>query len=90
MNMIILSHMCPCMTASAQCMARLIENLLQRVPFPYTGANAAGIDSLFVAGGIHAEELCISEAQLIPKQQQLQGLIQEHNVTPQYCMPFLR
>lgn len=54
------------------------------------GANAAGIDSVFVAGGIHADELGISEAQLIPKHEQLERLLQEHKATPQYCMPFLR
>ena len=59
-------------------------------PATCVGANATGIDSVFVAGGIHAEELGVSKAQLIPKQERLQGLIQEHSATPQYCMPFLR
>lgn len=54
------------------------------------GANAAGIDSLFIAGGIHAEELSITESQLTPNQDKLQELINEHKAEPRLCMPFLR
>lgn len=56
----------------------------------HAGANAAGIDSVFIAGGIHAEELSVSAAQLKPEEARLHELIKEHNATPQYCMAFLQ
>ena len=40
------------------------------------GANAAGINSVFVAGGIHAEELGVTRDSLTANGGKLEGLIQ--------------
>jgi len=54
-----------------------------------SGANAAGIDSMFIAGGIHATELAVTRDTLTPDANQLETLIQEHHATPTYVMPFM-
>lgn len=55
----------------------------------YAGAQAAGIDSLFVAGGIHAAELAVLPSQLRPDADQLDKLCLEHNAHPEYLIPYL-
>lgn len=54
------------------------------------GAAAAGIDSLFVMGGIHAEELGVSETQLTPNRTELSRLCKEHKAIPNFVIPFLK
>ena len=68
------------------------------------GAQAAGIDTLFIMGGIHAEDLqLISKApaeldhdenghqcQFEYNGTKLQSLYRDHNVTPTFVMSFLK
>ena len=53
------------------------------------GANAAGIDSVFVAGGVHLQELAC-ELNEVPTKEDLQTLFALHGETPTYVVPMLR
>ena len=48
------------------------------------------MDSVFIAGGIHADELKVSKTSLDIDQEVLQELVELHNARPQYFLPFLR
>lgn len=54
------------------------------------GAAAAGIDSLFVAGGIHAQELGTSRAAPAVDQGALRRLCNSHGAAPQFVIPYLQ
>jgi ribonucleotide monophosphatase NagD (HAD superfamily) len=53
------------------------------------GAARAGIDSLFVAGGIHAPDLGIERGET-PTQDRLEALYRETGQTPDYVIPTFR
>ena len=53
------------------------------------GANASGISSVFVAGGIHREELG-SELGAVPDQKALEKLFETHAETPTHVVPMLK
>jgi len=53
------------------------------------GANASGIPSVFVAGGVHREELG-SELGAVPDQQALEKLFETHEQTPTHVVPMLK
>jgi HAD superfamily hydrolase (TIGR01450 family) len=53
------------------------------------GANAAGIDSVLVAGGVHREELGC-ELDEVPGKDALQELFDQHGQTPTYVVPMLK
>ena len=53
------------------------------------GANASGISSVFVAGGIHREELG-SELGAVPDQKALEKLFETHAETPTHIVPMLK
>ncbi len=52
------------------------------------GARGAGMDSVFVLGGLHGESL--SEAGAAPARDQLQSLFARSGHAPTYVMPYLR
>jgi ribonucleotide monophosphatase NagD (HAD superfamily) len=53
------------------------------------GANAAGIDSILVTGGVHLEELeC--ELDEVPGDEALKELFAQHGETPTYVVPMLK
>ena len=52
------------------------------------GAHGAGIDSLFVLGGLHAESL--SETGAAPARDQLQPLFERSGHAPSYVIPYLK
>jgi ribonucleotide monophosphatase NagD (HAD superfamily) len=53
------------------------------------GANAAGIDSILVTGGVHLEELeC--ELDEVPGDEALKDLFAQHGETPTYVVPMLK
>ncbi|KAJ7543518.1 hypothetical protein O6H91_09G041500 [Diphasiastrum complanatum] len=51
------------------------------------GASSSGIDSVFVAGGIHAQELLIDEIGAPPNKQALLSLIHNEGICPSYVIP---
>jgi HAD superfamily hydrolase (TIGR01459 family) len=53
------------------------------------GANAAGIDSVLVAGGVHREELGC-ELNEVPGIEALKELFAQHEQTPTYVVPMLK
>ena len=53
------------------------------------GANASGIPSVFVAGGVHREELG-SELGAVPDQKELEKLFETHAETPTHVVPMLK
>jgi len=53
------------------------------------GANGTGIASIFVAGGIHREELG-SELGAVPSQDALEKLFEEHATWPTHVVPMLK
>lgn len=53
------------------------------------GANSTGIASIFVAGGVHREELG-SELGELPSMEALEKLFHEHGTTPTHVVPMLR
>lgn len=53
------------------------------------GAQAVGIDAIFVTGGIHAEALCVSEGEM-PDTARLEALYQEAGWRPTAALPALR
>mmetsp|Transcript_3307 Transcript_3307/g.5016 ORF Transcript_3307/g.5016 Transcript_3307/m.5016 type:complete len:274 (-) Transcript_3307:143-964(-) len=53
------------------------------------GANAAGIDSLFVTSGIHAEEMD-AEFGKLPSKEKLEETFQKHHETPTYAIALVR
>ena len=53
------------------------------------GANAAGIASVFVAGGVHREELG-SELGAMPAQENLDELFAKHKQTPTHVVPLFK
>ena len=54
------------------------------------GANSAGIDSIFVTGGIHYEELQASDINSLPPKENLDDLFQKVGITPTYVIPMFR
>jgi len=52
------------------------------------GASAAGMDSCFIAGGIHKDEVLKGED--VVDIDALQGVCRHHKAMPSYVMPFLR
>ena len=55
------------------------------------GAHNMGLDSLFVAGGIHAAELGVSpEAAWAAEAETLDALLYKHNTRPTMMMSYLR
>jgi HAD superfamily hydrolase (TIGR01450 family) len=53
------------------------------------GANDTGIDSVFVAGGIHRQELGSKELGELPAQNDLEELFEKHSQTPTHVVPLL-
>jgi HAD superfamily hydrolase (TIGR01450 family) len=53
------------------------------------GANAAGIDSILVTGGVHCEELDC-ELNEVPGKEALKELFEQHGQTPTYVVPMLK
>lgn len=53
------------------------------------GASSTGVDSIFIAGGIHADELGVSQSSLTMNDEALETLVKSHNVMPTYVMPYL-
>lgn len=53
------------------------------------GANASGIASIFVAGGVHREELG-SELGEVPSKEALEKLFEELGTTPTHVVPMLK
>ena len=53
------------------------------------GANAVGIASVFVVGGVHSEELC-SETRKIPPRKTLDEVFAKHKQTPTHVVPLFR
>lgn len=57
----------------------------------HEGAHNMGLDSLFVAGGIHAAELGVSpEAAGAAERDTLDALLYKHNTRPTMMMSYLR
>ena len=54
------------------------------------GAQAAGCDSLFVAGGIHAEETGVQQTQQEMSREGTEKLFSEHGVEPTFVIPYLQ
>ena len=54
------------------------------------GANAAGIASVFVVGGVHREELGLAAAGDLPTRQALTKLFERHGQTPTHVVPMLQ
>jgi len=54
------------------------------------GANDSGIASIFVAGGVHREELGGGEPGTMPSEEALEKLFTEHKQTPTHVIPMLR
>ncbi|KAK9810178.1 hypothetical protein WJX72_006196 [[Myrmecia] bisecta] len=54
------------------------------------GASAAGIDSVFIPAGIHAEDLGITATNVAADSTQLGLLCEQHGAAPTYIMPYLR
>jgi ribonucleotide monophosphatase NagD (HAD superfamily) len=54
------------------------------------GANAAGIASVFVVGGVHREELGLAAAGDMPTRKQLCELFERHGQTPTHVVPMLQ
>jgi len=50
------------------------------------GASNAGVDSLFVAGGIHADELGIGDVSATLESGRLQRLFDEYGTRPSYSI----
>jgi len=50
------------------------------------GANAAGLDALFVAGGIHAKDLGVSRGQQ-PDAERVADLLARHDCTVRAVLP---
>ena len=53
------------------------------------GANGAGIDSVFVAGGVHRKQLG-SELGVLPPKEALKKLFEEEGQTPTHVVPMLK
>jgi ribonucleotide monophosphatase NagD (HAD superfamily) len=53
------------------------------------GANATGIDSIFVAGGVHREELGTKLGE-IPSRAVLENVFRHHGVTPTHVVPLFK
>jgi ribonucleotide monophosphatase NagD (HAD superfamily) len=53
------------------------------------GANASGLASVFVVGGIHREELA-SELGALPTKEKLDEIIAKHNQIPTHVIPMFR
>jgi len=53
------------------------------------GANDSGVDSIFVAGGIHRKELG-SELNAVPSQDALSELFEKHDQMPTHVVPMFR
>ena len=56
--------------------------------FVVTGACNAGVDSLFITGGIHAKDLAASDGEV--DTQKMLELFQQHKGKPTYTMPALQ
>ncbi|CAL5225478.1 g8300 [Coccomyxa viridis] len=54
------------------------------------GAQAAGCDSLFVAGGIHAEEAGVQQNQQEMKREGMEKLFSEHSTEPTFAISYLQ
>jgi len=52
------------------------------------GACNAGVDSIFISGGIHAKDIAATNG-AVDEERMLQ-LFQQHKVEPTYTMPSLR
>ena len=55
-----------------------------------TGALAAGVDSVFVAGGIHAEDLQVFDERSEVDLDLLRDWLAAYSSKPTYVMPFLQ
>jgi ribonucleotide monophosphatase NagD (HAD superfamily) len=53
------------------------------------GANATGIASVFVVGGVHREELGV-ELGVLPSNTALEEVFHEHGQTPTHVVPLLK
>ena len=53
------------------------------------GANAAGIASVFVTGGVHRDELGF-DLNVLPGKSDLQSLFKKHSQTPTHVVPMFR
>ena len=53
------------------------------------GACQAGIDSVLIGNGIHAEELATPCDMMLPAAETLQGLMEKHSCRATYFMPQL-
>lgn len=53
------------------------------------GANATGIASVFVVGGVHREELG-SELNVLPSKESLEKVFEKHNQVPTHVVPMFR
>lgn len=53
------------------------------------GANGTGIASIFVAGGVHRDELG-SELGELPSDEALEKLFEQHGTTPTHVVPMLK
>ena len=51
------------------------------------GANAAGIQSVFLTGGVHATELELGSFGEIAKSSSVQALASKHDAYPSYVLP---
>ncbi|BDA40671.1 probable acid sugar phosphatase [Coccomyxa sp. Obi] len=54
------------------------------------GAQSSACDSVFVAGGIHAEELGVSGTSKIVDIEKLEALCEQHGAQPNFVIPFLQ
>ena len=53
------------------------------------GANDSGVASIFVAGGVHRDELG-SELGQVPSQEALETLFAKHDTTPTHVVPMFK
>ncbi|XP_031481793.1 uncharacterized protein LOC116251582 isoform X2 [Nymphaea colorata] len=51
------------------------------------GANAAGIESVFVTGGVHADELGLSDFGQVADAKSIEALASKHEANPSYVVP---
>ncbi|CAN6448849.1 unnamed protein product [Victoria cruziana] len=51
------------------------------------GANAAGIESVFITGGVHTDELGLSEFGQVADTKSIEALVSKHEAHPSYVLP---
>ena len=69
------------------CSAYWLQHL-KDVACNLTGACSAGVDSIFITGGIHAKDIASTDGEF--DEQKLLKLFQQHQGEPTFTMPSLR